>query len=257
MKYTIFGHKGYLGNEFKNYLINKKYKVFLPKRNEFKLNKYSKDVIYFIGSDNKKNILGFLNSNFVHLFNLLNHNNLNSIVFISSTRIYLSQKKKIINEDDNLKLFNSEKYLFNTLKLLSERMALLVPNCKIIRISNVFGRNKKKDTFLPKMINNAKKKKLKLLINKISSKDYIYIDDVLLGIFNILIYGKKKIYNLASGKKISIEKITKKLQKKFHGKIKYKNQNSFETYPSVSIKRIQKEFKFKPTKTILEYLDEI
>ena len=102
-----------------------------------------------------------------------------------------------------------------------------------------------------------KKKKLKLLINKISSKDYIYIDDVLLGVFNILIHGKKKIYNLASGKKVSIDKISKKLQKKFHCEIKYKNQNTFETYPSINIKRIQKEFKFKPTKNILEYLDEI
>ncbi len=257
MIYTIFGHTGFLGNEFKNYLIKKKYKVFLPKRNEYKLNKYSKDVIYFIGSDNKKNILSFVNSNFVHLYNLLNNNNLDSIIFISSTRIYLNQKRRTIKEDDDLELLYSEKYFFNLLKLLSEKIALSVPNCKIIRISNVFGRNKNKDSFLPKMINDAKEKNLKVHINKFSAKDYIYIDDVLLGIFKILKYGKKKIYNLASGKKVSINKITKKLKKKFHGNIKYKNQNSFENYPTINIERIQKEFKFKFTKNILKYLDEI
>ena len=121
----------------------------------------------------------------------------------------------------------------------------------------MFGRNKNKESFLRKMINDAKEKNLKVLINKVSAKDYIYIDDVLLGIFKILKYGKKRIYNLASGKKVSINKITKKLKKKFHGHIKYKNQNSFENYPTISIERIQKELKFKLTKNILKYLDEI
>ena len=257
MEFTIFGHKGFLGNEFKNYLINKKHNVFLPRRNQYKFKTGLKNVIYFIGSDKKEDILKQIDSNFVHLYNVVSNNNFKSMTFISSTRIYLNQKKKIIKENDTLNISFEDDYLFNVLKVLSEKIVLLLPNSKIIRLSNVYGRNSNHKSMLPLMINNAKMKKINISVNKFSSKDYIFIDDALEGIFKISKFGKEKIYNLASGENVSINKISKILKIKFGANIFYQNQKKKEFYPNISIEKIKKEINFKKKTNLFEYLKNV
>ena len=52
IKYTVFGHSGFLGNNIVKFLKKKNYDVFLPSRNKVKFAKNLNNVIYCIGSDN-------------------------------------------------------------------------------------------------------------------------------------------------------------------------------------------------------------
>ena len=70
-------------------------------------------------------------------------------------------------------------------------------------------------------------------------------------IFKIQKKSKYNIYNIASGKNVSIKKILNILKKKTNCKIILKNQKKKVYEPKIDIKRIQREFKFKP-KFILE-----
>ena len=46
IKYTIFGHKGFLGSNLVKYLKNSNCDVYLPSRNKVKFDKNLNNVIY-------------------------------------------------------------------------------------------------------------------------------------------------------------------------------------------------------------------
>ena len=254
-KITIFGHSGYLGNHFKNFINKKKYKIFLPKRNSLKFKNNLGYVFYFVGTDEKKDIQKQLNSNFLHLLKIIGEIKFKTFTYISSTRIYIDNINNKINENDNFKISLKNKNIFNLLKLLSEKLVLSKNNTKVIRLSNVYGKDLNNSSMLSYILKDAKfKRKIFVKVNKYSSKDYIFLNDALDIIYRISFKGKHKVYNLASGKKISIKKIAEVLKKKYNAKIMHTNQKIKEYYPQIDNSLIKKEFKFKPTKDLIDYL---
>ena len=65
-------------------------------------------------------------------------------------------------------------------------------------------------------------------------------------IIKIINTGKYRIYNIASNKRITIEKIALNIKKVTNCKIKFTNQRQLINEPVISINRIKKEFGFKP-----------
>lgn len=245
--YTIFGSTGFIGYEICKYLKKKDEKVFLPNRKRTRFKKDLGHIIYCVGSDDwqKKPKKGFY-SNFGHLKEIVFNNNYKSIIFLSTTRVYLNSRHTY--EEKNL-LVSSKKSndYYNLLKLASESMLLrLNKKVKIIRLSNVFGFNYKSPLLLPTLIRDGiKKRKIKIIISQNSTKDYIHIDDVIRIIFRILKSGKSDIYNVASGNNISLKNFTKILKDKLNCKVILKNQNNKIFEPKINISKIHKEFKFK------------
>lgn len=245
--YTIFGSTGFIGNEICKYLKNKREKIFLPNKKRTKFKKNLGHIIYCVGSDDwqKKPQKGFY-SNFGHLKEIVFNNTFKSIIFLSTTRIYLNSRHTY--EEKNV-LVSSKKNndYYNLLKLTSESLLLrLNKKVKIIRLSNVFGFNYKSPLLLPTLIRDGiKKKKIKIIISQNSTKDYIHIDDVIKIIFRILKSGKNDIYNVASGNNISIKNFAKILKDKLNCKVILKNQRKKILEPKINISKIQKEFKFK------------
>ena len=245
--YTIFGSTGFIGDSISNYLKTKKKKIFLPDKKKIKFKKNLGHIIYCVGSDDwqKKPIKGFY-SNFGHLKEVIFNNNFKSIIFLSTTRIYLNSNHTF--EEKNLSV-NSQKAndYYNILKLASESLLLkLNKKVKIIRLSNVFGFNYKSPLLLPTLIRDGiTKKKIQIIISQDSTKDYIHINDVIKIIFKILKHGKSDIYNVASGNNISIKKIVQILKKKLNCKVILKNQNKKVFEPKINVSRIREEFKFR------------
>ena len=219
----------------------------MPDKKKTKFKKNLGHIIYCVGSDDwqKKPIKGFY-SNFGHLKEIIFNNNFKSIIFLSTTRIYLNSNHTF--EEKNLSI-NSQKAndYYNILKLASESLLLkLNKKVKIIRLSNVFGFNYKSPLLLPTLIRDGiTKKKIQIIISQHSTKDYIHINDVIKIIFKILRHGRSDIYNVASGNNISIKKIVQILKKKLNCKVILKNQNKKVFEPKINISRIRKEFRFK------------
>lgn len=258
--YTIFGSNGFIGSELMKYLKEQDSKVYVPKRNQKKFKKNLGNVIYCVGSDNWKKFpeQGF-ESNLGHLKEILFNNKFKSFLFLSSTRIYVNNKSTKENSFIKINSSNQNDF-YNLLKLTSESICLNTnkQNIKIIRLSNVLGNNFDSPLVFPSLVRDAiKKNEITLFINKNSTKDYIHINDVINLIFKIIKFGKKKIYNLASGKNITLLKIAKLIQKQTMCKIKFKNQFTLIEEPKININSIKKEFKFKPKENIKQQIENI
>ena len=259
--YLVIGNKGFIGSRLVKYLKKKNYKVYNSK-SSFNCNENT-NVIYCIGSDDwLKKPLKTYESNFIHLFNVIKKiNNFKSFIFLSSTRLYLDNPKKKVKEKDNLIIKSNKRYIFNIQKLLSESLlmnSIKNSNIKIIRLSNIYSYELHQKTFLSTIIKNSIiKKKIEISLNINSSKDYISIDDA---IRNIYLLSKKNvsgIFNLGSGKNITVKKIIGKIKEITGCEVLISNQNNFENYPLLNLSKIKKIINFKIKNSLLNDLRKI
>jgi|TARA_B100001964_G_C14234552_1_gene601759 nucleoside-diphosphate-sugar epimerase len=260
--YTIFG-QGFVGTNILKFLKRKKYKIFVPKRGKFKFNKNLHNVIYCIGSDNWiKDPKGSYDANLGMVPKIIFNNKFSSFTFISSTRVYLGHIHKKTNETSSIQIYPDIKnFYFNSLKLTAESLCLSLPNkkIKVVRISNLFGDNFTNQIYLlPTLIRDSiNNKKINILINKKSSKDYLHVDEAFDVLLKIIKKGKYRLYNIASGKNVELLKISEKIKKITNCKIIFKNQNKLIKEPIINIDRIKKEFNFKSKKDLIKSLDQL
>tara|TARA_B100000579_G_scaffold333785_1_gene284280 strand:- start:263 stop:1072 length:810 start_codon:yes stop_codon:yes gene_type:complete len=260
-KYTIFGHSGFLGSNIVKTLREKKYSVFLPPRNKVKFSKNLNNVIYCIGSDDVlEDPINAIQSNLLILSKIILQNQFKKFIYVSSTRLYINSKNT--NESDKIKINpNSKNYFYNSLKIAAENFCLSQgnKNIKVLRLSNLYGLNFKKQTYLlPTLIRNSKKnKKINIYINEKSKKNFLNIHDAIHIIVKIIKKSKYRLYNIASNKRISIEKIVSSIKKATNCKIIYSNQKEKFDEPKIDISRIKKEFKFKPNNNFDSFITDI
>lgn len=176
--------------------------------------------------DFRSDILGTIDSNIgLTLFLLKNIQVKEKYVCLSSTRIYgFSPYKNILFDESMNGSFNNQKidYIYDGTKKLVESILLNYSsfvdfNVNIVRLSNVYGKfNKLDDATLIKKILRLKKENKNLPLGQNicdSTKDYIYIDDSIVGILKTALYGKNnEIYNIASGKSYSVREISKLIE---------------------------------------------
>ena len=152
-------------------------------------------------------------------------------------------------------------YFYNSLKIAAENFCLSQgnKNIKVLRLSNLYGLNFKKQTYLlPTLIRNSKKnKKINIYINEKSKKNFLNIHDAIHIIVKIIKKSKYRLYNIASNKRISIEKIVSSIKKATNCKIIYSNQKEKFDEPKIDISRIKKEFKFKPNNNFDSFITDI
>ena len=142
-KYTIFGHTGFLGTNISEYLRKKKYSVFLPPKKKYVFKKNLENIIYCIGTDDVlNNPLKSIDSNLKILCKVIEKNQFKSFLFISSTRVYMGNKKTKEISNINIRSEDST-FFFNLLKLTSENFCLSKKNkkIKVVRLSNLYGKN--------------------------------------------------------------------------------------------------------------------
>ena len=257
--YTIFG-RGFIGSNISKFLKKNKYKVFQPNKGKYKFNKDLNNIIYCIGSNNwAKDPRGSYDANLGIIPRIIFNNKFKSFTLISSTRIYLGNSSKKTKETDLINIDpNNINFFFNSLKVTAETLCLSLPNRKIrvVRMSNLFGDNFTNQIYLlPTLIRNSIiNKKINIFVSKKSTKDYLYINDAFDVLIKIIKKGKYRIYNVASGKNIKLEKIINELKKVTGCSVNYTNQKKVIYEPKINIKRIKNEFNFNSNKNLTNYL---
>ncbi len=167
------------------------------------------------------------------------------------------------NEDDNcLPLSN-----YGKSKLKSTNYFLKICKKKnfpgtLIRLFQVYGKNQSIDKIIPFLIKNCKENRKFKLTSGHQTRDFCYIEDVTDAIFRLFIKSKKingEIFNIASGRCISIKKLTKLIQKKIKGgrpvlgALKVKKYDIKKSHASV--KKIKKIVKWSPKFNLNKGLD--
>ena len=258
---TIFGQSGFIGTNLKKYCFNRKIRVFLPKKKQLRFKKNLGHVVYCIGTgEAKKKPLKAVKANYEILREILENNSFKSLTYLSTTRVYL-HNKKTSEKDEIINNLNDDSILFSLIKLSAEQLCLnnRNKNIRVIRLTNTYGHHFTKQLYLlPALIRSAKKsKKINITINKDSLKNYLHIEEAIPIILDITLKGRERLYNLAGKKRFRFIDIAKKIQKKLNCKIILSNQNIVLNDPMIDISKVRKEFKFNPKRDLIKDLDNI
>ncbi len=115
----------------------------------------------------------------------------------------------------------------------------------ILRLSNVYGPRQWKTGIIPSIIIKLLKKEKPIIYGDGNqSIDFVYINDVISACILTISKGKKEIYNVGSGKDVSINKIFSMIKEILNLKIKpkYKKSTKEESRKSaLDIRKIKKE----------------
>ena len=129
----------------------------------------------------------------------------------------------------------------------------------IVRLFNTFGPGQNQNMLIPNIINQIYKKSTVQLNNHHQTRDFLYVSDIVNGLFLAAKHGKNnEVYNLGSGFETSIEKLIKvfKSVTKNNFKVLYKDNNP-QKHKSVSrsqadINKASKYLTWKPTISLKE-----
>lgn len=177
-----------------------------------------------------------------------------SYIYISSSRVYgFAYESNIVFDENSVNCYNNLDldFIYNGSKKLTESLLFnysknIDYKIAILRLSNVYGKfNELNDSTLIKKIIRYKienKNSLFVKQNRHSTKDYIYIDDVVESVVNIMLYIKKTdIYNVAYGRSYSLDEISKFLD------VNIETDDTIKPiFSNISNEKTKKEFKMKP-----------
>lgn len=256
MKFTVLGSTGFIGKHLAASLNIESYEVYAPVRGEVDwmdsvLSKDLGHVFYCIGltADFRQRPFDTIEAHICLLSKLLKHAQMESLVYLSSTRVY--QASDSVDESATLMTepANSS-HLYNLSKLMGESLCLNSGRrTKVVRLSNVYGAAMDSDNFLSSVLTEAASYcSVRFMTSPESSKDYISIKDVVNLLPKIATNGKNKIYNLASGSNTSNAEIASILNS-LGVKTSFAENAAQWSFPCINITRLENEFG-KPTENL-------
>lgn len=246
-KLTVFGGGGFIGSNIIRLAEVNGYKAVRGEWKDLSFTEPMGDVIYCLGVGDCTLPDKVINSHLSILQKIIKHGRFNRLTYVSSTRLYMGSNDS--SEVSNLHInVNDGRKLFNLIKLTAESY-LQNSNIdyRIVRPSNVFGSAVNSPLFLPSIVRDALTTgEINMFVEPSYSKDYIHVDDVASITLQITKESRYNMYNVASGKNISAEKIAKIINMHTDCKINWHSSSSSEKFPITDISLIENEFSFEP-----------
>ncbi|WP_298985808.1 NAD(P)-dependent oxidoreductase [uncultured Roseibium sp.] len=262
MKATVLGSSGFIGSNLTTYLRGFGYEVATPGRSELAELKGSLGrVFYCIGMTGNFRLLPLatVDAHAGVLARLLETCEFESLVFFSSTRIYAeAEGPEDTQEEALIKVSPSANTTYDLSKMLGEALCLSLdqPSVKVIRLSNVYGPDQSKATFLGSLLEDlAQTGKASILESPDSSKDYVAISDVTSLAEMIARRGFHRTYNVASGQPVCHIEIAKTVIAEGLT-CTFLPGGRRRVFPTINITRLKEEFDFTP-RSLLDDLPQL
>jgi len=207
-------------------------------------------VIYCAGvtADFRNRIFDTVEAHVCKLLTLLKHSEFDSLLYVSSTRVY-GARPGLASESDELSanplipdhVYNLSKMMGEALALNSERPV------RIVRISNVYGEDYSSKNFLSSALRDAVLgRQVVVTTSADSEKDYIHLDDVVKGLIEIADTGREGIYNLAAGQNVSNQELMNYVSEITGCSVSFADGAPTVKLPQINISRLRDEFGFTP-----------
>lgn len=218
-------------------------------------------VFYCVGvtADFRKQPMNTVDAHVAYLLKVLRHTSFQSFVYLSSARVYLGAEQTC--EDSEIRVRSDDfEQIYNLSKLMGESLCLNCghDNMHVVRLSNVLGNGgPQSPCFLSSIIDMAVQEGHVTLHSSLeSSKDFIYIDDVVDILPKIPRAKGRNIYNVASGKNITNKEIVECINSTTGSTYDVMENAPTISFPKISINRITQEYQFAP-QNVMEILPEI
>lgn len=261
MKFTVLGASGLVGSRLRRFLEERGHDVFAPARDDASI--YSKDLghtIYCIGvtADFRRKPFETVAAHVTLLAELLSRASFDSLLYLSSTRVYLGAQSTDEAGDCRVNVTVPDDF-YNLTKLTGEALCFASgrKNVRVVRLSNVFNAEPTSENFLSEIIRAAlTEKRIHVHTSLESAKDYIAVPDMLELLFKIAVAGKQRLYNLASGANVSNRVLIDRIAQLTGCAVTVAPGAPVVTFPPISIGRIRQEF-FSPTHDVLVELPQM
>lgn len=261
--YTVFGGRGFIGQEIVNLLRSQSHDVWIPERGDQSVfEKTLGTVIYCAGNgDCQKTPFDVFNANCALLADIFQRAEFNRLVYLSSTRVYMNGDDSrentdlLVCEDDARRLFNLTKLVAEELCLKSGR------NTVIVRPSNVYGIALNSTLFLPSITRNAiNYGHIDMYIDRQYAKDYVSVEDVAYACIELSKNDAalNNIYNIAAGYNVTAEDISDVLVRSTNCTVTW-HERVFprEVFPQTDISAVSSLLSDYKPRNVLEDVEEM
>lgn len=250
MIWTVLGGRGTIGRKLSAHLRAAGHTVSIPSRTEDLYCRSLGHVIYAIGltADFRQRPYDTLRAHVSVLADLLENGNFQSLLYLSSTRVY--GRADCGSENSTLPMLSQDPSdLYNLSKLMGESLCLQDSrqSVRVARLSNVVGGDDSESAnFIPSLVREACCGCILLQTAPESVKDYIHIDDVTELLPRIAAGGRERLYNVASGIQTTHEQWTTLLAAHTGCVVKVAPSAPTIRFVPIDIGRIRTEFDFQP-----------
>lgn len=261
-KATIIGARGFIGQALLQRLDAQGWECRAPGRAELALPlRGAGHVFYCAGltADFQRRPLDTIEAHSCLISRLLAGGGYQSLVYLSSTRLYDSAQGEA-TEDQPLRLNpNTPRHLYDISKALGEAACLALGDgrAKVARLSCVFRDQHDADGFLPALMRDALRQRAERPRQALAvdssphfSRDYVHLDDVLDALERIATGGRELIYNVAGGRNLSNAELFTEVGRLSGMTIVPTKNDPCPEPPAVSVLRMEREFGWHPASAL-------
>ena len=248
---TVLGGRGFIGSHLVPHLHRLGYDCRSPERQDESIwTGPLGHVIYAIGltADFRSKPLETVESHVCVLHRLIQAADLQSITYLSSTRVYVGGTDT--SENASLQVNPSEPGdLYSLSKLMGESLCLHCgrQRMKVARLSNVVGLREDPDTFVDQLLEEGRRTGKVVFRSRLEcKKDYVFIDDAVDLLARIAVSSESGIYNVAGGEGIENAEIASALAADMGFEVSVAPDALAWGFAPIDISKVKARFGFSP-----------
>ena len=250
-KFTVLGANGFVGRHLVRHLETTGHHVATPARDEPLKRRHLGHAFYCIGmtSDFPNDPVATVDAHICQLHRLLADATMDSLVYLSSTRLY-DGGGPIGHEADDLPLNPATpRHLYDLTKAAAEALchAIERPPARVARLASVYADNLGSDNFVHEVIRAAlSSQEAAFDTAPDCERDYIHVGDVCRMVTAVATHGRRRIYNIASGRNVSNREMFAMVERETGCRIQARRAPAGMSSPRIKIDAAVEDLGFSP-----------